>query len=47
MTETIKAVQKKLGVTVDGIAGKNTWSAIAKALGVSTSTVSEYLKGVS
>lgn len=40
MTETIKAVQKKLGVTVDGIAGKNTWSAIAKALGVTTSTQS-------
>lgn len=36
MTNTIKAVQKKLGVTVDGIAGKNTWAAIAKALGVST-----------
>ena len=34
MNETIKAVQKKLGVTVDGIAGKNTWAAIAKALGV-------------
>lgn len=34
MTNTIKAVQKKLGVTVDGIAGKNTWAAIAKALGV-------------
>ena len=39
MTETIKAVQKKLGVTVDGIAGKNTWAAIAKAIGVSTPTV--------
>ena len=38
MTETIKAIQKKLGVTVDGIAGKNTWNAIAKALGVSTTT---------
>lgn len=38
MTNTIKAVQKKLGVTVDGIAGKNTWAAIAKALGVSTTT---------
>jgi len=38
MTNTIKAVQKKLGVTVDGIAGKNTWAAIAKALGVSTET---------
>lgn len=36
MTETIKLVQKKLGVTVDGIAGKNTWAAIAKTLGVST-----------
>lgn len=34
MTETIKLVQKKLGVTVDGIAGKNTWAAIAAALGV-------------
>lgn len=40
MNETIKAVQKKLGVTVDGIAGKNTWAAIAKALGVTTSTSS-------
>lgn len=34
MKETIKAVQKKLGVTVDGIAGKKTWAAIAAALGV-------------
>lgn len=40
MKETIKAVQKKLGVTVDGIAGKNTWAAIAKALGVITPTTS-------
>lgn len=40
MTETIKAVQKKLGVTVDGIAGKNTWNAIAKALGVTTTASS-------
>ena len=40
MTNTIKAVQKKLGVTVDGIAGKNTWAAIAKALGISTATTS-------
>lgn len=40
MTNTIKAVQKKLGVTVDGIAGKNTWAAIAKALGISTVTTS-------
>lgn len=40
MTNTIKAVQKKLGVTVDGIAGKNTWAAIAKALGVSTTSTS-------
>lgn len=38
MKETIKLVQKKLGVTVDGIAGQKTWSAIAKALGVSTPT---------
>lgn len=38
MKETIKLVQKKLGVTVDGIAGKNTWAAIAKALGVVTTT---------
>ena len=36
MTETIKLVQKKLGVAVDGIAGKKTWAAIAKALGIST-----------
>ena len=43
MNETIKAVQKKLGVTVDGIAGKNTWAAIAKALGVSTTTVTNTL----
>ena len=35
MKETIKLVQKKLGVTVDGIAGQKTWAAIAKALGVS------------
>lgn len=40
MKETIKAVQKKLGVTVDGIAGQKTWAAIAKALGVTTTTVS-------
>lgn len=40
MKETIKLVQKKLGVTVDGIAGKNTWAAIAKALGVTTTTKS-------
>ena len=39
MTETIKAVQKKLGVTVDGIAGKKTWAAIAEALGVTTTTI--------
>lgn len=38
MINTIKAVQKKLGVTVDGIAGKNTWAAIAKAVGVTTTT---------
>lgn len=38
MTETIKLVQKKLGVTVDGIAGKKTWAAIAKALGISVGT---------
>lgn len=43
MTETIKLVQKKLGVTVDGIAGKNTWAAIAKALGVNTTTTSTNL----
>lgn len=34
MKETIKLIQKKLGVTVDGIAGKQTWGAIAAALGV-------------
>lgn len=34
MKETIKLVQKKLGITVDGIAGQKTWAAIAKALGV-------------
>ena len=38
MNETIKLVQKKLGVTVDGIAGKKTWAAIATALGVNTNT---------
>lgn len=38
MIETIKLVQKKVGVAVDGIAGKKTWAAIAKALGVSTAT---------
>lgn len=37
MTETIKLVQKKLGVTVDGIAGKKTWGAIAAALGITNS----------
>lgn len=50
MIETIKAVQKKLGVTVDGIAGKNTWGAIAKALGVSTNnlpTQAQVRKGTS
>lgn len=40
MKETIKLVQKKVGVTVDGIAGQKTWSAIAKALGVNTTTAS-------
>lgn len=39
MKETIKLVQKKLGVTVDGIAGQKTWAAIANALGVNTTTV--------
>ena len=34
MTETIKAIQKKIGVTADGIIGKNTVAALAKALGV-------------
>ena len=43
MKETIKLVQKKLGVTVDGIAGKNTWAAIAKALGVDTTTTASNL----
>lgn len=38
MIETIKLVQKKVGVTVDGIAGKKTWAAIAKTLGVGVST---------
>ena len=33
MKETIKLVQKELGVTVDGIAGKKTWAAIAAVLG--------------
>lgn len=53
MTETIKLVQKKLGVAVDGIAGKKTWAAIAKALGVSTAkstgwpTQAEVRKGTS
>ena len=40
MTETIKAIQKKVGVTADGIIGKQTIAAIAKALGVNTSSVS-------
>jgi hypothetical protein len=38
MKETIKLVQKKVGVTVDGIAGQKTWAAIAEALGVNTNT---------
>ena len=40
MTETIKAIQKKIGVTADGIIGKNTIAALAKALGVSTAAKS-------
>lgn len=36
MTETIKAIQKKVGVVADGVIGKKTIAAIAKALGVST-----------
>jgi peptidoglycan L-alanyl-D-glutamate endopeptidase CwlK len=34
LTPTIKAVQAKLGLTTDGIAGPLTWAAISKALGV-------------
>lgn len=40
MTQTIKAIQKKVGVTADGIIGKKTIAAIAKALGVSTTSTS-------
>ena len=40
MTETIKAIQKKIGVTADGIIGKNTIAALAKALGVCTTAKS-------
>lgn len=40
MTETIKAIQRKIGVTADGIIGKNTVAALAKALGVSTAAKS-------
>ena len=53
MTETIKAIQKKIGVTADGIIGKNTIAALAKALGVSTAkstgwpTQAEVRKGTS
>lgn len=38
MTQTIKAIQKKVGVTADGIIGKKTIAAIAKALGINTAT---------
>lgn len=34
MTETIKAIQKKVGATADGIVGPKTIAAIAKALGI-------------
>src|SRR6188768_1881248 len=38
MTDLIKAIQKKLGITVDGVAGSETWKAIAKALGAEVSS---------
>lgn len=51
MTETIKAIQKKVGVTADGIIGKQTIAAIAKVLGVTTSnnipTQAQVRKGTS
>lgn len=34
MTETIKLIQKKVGTTADGVIGKKTIAAIAKALGI-------------
>ncbi len=34
MKETIKAIQRKVGVTADGIIGKNTLAALCKALGI-------------
>ena len=34
LSPTIKAVQRKLGVPDDGIAGRATWAAIAKVLGI-------------
>lgn len=42
MKETIKAIQKKIGVTADGIIGKQTIAALAKALGVSTTKSSSW-----
>lgn len=38
MTDTIKAIQKKVGVTADGIIGPKTVAALAKALNVTTKT---------
>jgi peptidoglycan L-alanyl-D-glutamate endopeptidase CwlK len=36
IVDLIKAVQEKLGLTVDGVAGPKTWAAIAAAVGVKT-----------
>lgn len=41
-TETIKAIQKKVGVTADGIIGKNTLAAICRALGIEQASCSQW-----
>lgn len=38
MKETIKLIQKKVGVTADGIIGKKTLAALCKALGINQTT---------
>ena len=43
MTETIKQIQKKVGVTADGIIGPKTLAAIAEALDINTATKSALL----
>lgn len=41
-TETIKAIQRKVGVTADGIIGKNTLAAICKALNIEQASCSQW-----